>query len=175
MKPVILNRWDKTLRIFLIAASLTLPVLQFPVQVRGESLLGMGVGIMGILDRHKTGYASFEYRPAMHYYRVRPWVGIEFADGFYYSSAGALMDFEVGKNWLLTPSFGAGFYDFNGDKLFDLGNHLEFRSSIELGYRFKWAGRLGLSISHISNGGVVDKNPGSELIRIIYYFPLGGD
>jgi len=156
-----------------MAASLALPVSGVPVQSGEDHLLGVGGGVMGILDRHKVNYASFEVRPAVQLFRLRPWLGLDIADDFYYTAAGVLMDFELGRNWMLTPSFGAGFYDFNGDDVFDLGHHLEFRSALELGYRFKGAGRLAFSISHISNGGIDDKNPGSESIRIIYYIPLG--
>ena len=62
-------------------------------------------------------------------------------DSAFYGFGGVLVDVFFGKRWVLTPSFAAGYYD-NGDGV-DLGHEVEFRSSIELSYRFDNRTRLG--------------------------------
>ena len=57
----------------------------------------------------------------------------------------------------------------------DLGHELEFRSSIELSYRFDDRTRLGLSFYHLSNANIGDFNPGTEVLSIVYSIPLGSD
>ena len=44
----------------------------------------------------------------------------------------------------------------------DLGHAIEFRSGIEVAYRFDDYSRLGLSFTHISNAGLDERNPGVE-------------
>jgi hypothetical protein len=72
---------------------------------------------------------------------------------------------------VLTPSFAAGYYD-NGDGV-DLGHEVEFRSSIELSYRFDNRTRLGVSFYHLSNASIGDTNPGTEVLSVVYSIPLG--
>ncbi len=74
---------------------------------------------------------------------------------------------------MVTPSFGGGFYaDGSGKKL---GHEIEFRSQIELAYRFDNRSRLGVAFSHISNASIGgDKNPGVEVLNIYYALPLDG-
>ena len=65
----------------------------------------------------------------------------------------------------------AGYYDkCNG---FDLGHELEFRSSVELSYRFDNRTRLGVSFYHMSNASIDADNPGTEVLSIVYSIPLG--
>ena len=74
------------------------------------------------------------------------------------------------SNYFFTPSFGAGFYDNGSGK--NLGNDLQFRTSLELSYKLKSNNRVGISISHISNANLGDKNPGVEILSISYHIPL---
>ena len=70
---------------------------------------------------------------------------------------------------LITPSFGVGIYDDgNGKKL---GNSIEFRTTIEFSYQLDNKNRIGLSIGHISNANLGDKNPGAEIISLSYQLP----
>jgi hypothetical protein len=73
---------------------------------------------------------------------------------------------------VLTPSFGAGLYADGGGK--ELGHAVEFRSQIEIAYRFDNRARLGLAFSHISNASIGDKNPGVEVLNVYYSLPLDG-
>ena len=48
----------------------------------------------------------------------------------------------------------------------------EFRTGIELAKRFRTGHRLGVSLAHLSNGSLSDKNPGTETLGLIYSIPL---
>jgi hypothetical protein len=49
------------------------------------------------------------------------------------------------------------------------------RSGIEVAYRFYERSRVGLALFHLSNGGLADKNPGTEVLALSLSVPLQGD
>jgi lipid A 3-O-deacylase len=102
---------------------------------------------------------------------LKPWAGIEVtSEEAIYGVAGVLTDIYFGRRWVLTPSFGAGLYgDGNGK---DLGHTIEFRSQLEFGYRFDDRSRISIAVGHISNAGLGDSNPGTEIATIYYHIPI---
>ena len=70
---------------------------------------------------------------------------------------------------LFTPSFGLGYYDNGSGK--NLGNDLQFRTTIEFSYELNNENRIGLSFGHISNANLGDKNPGVEILSLTYQVP----
>ena len=74
------------------------------------------------------------------------------------------------SNWNFTPSFGVGYYeDGDGKKL---GNIIEFRTTLEFSYQLIKNDRVGISLGHISNANIGNKNPGAEIISISYQKPF---
>jgi hypothetical protein len=53
-----------------------------------------------------------------------------------------------------------------------MGHPVEFRSQVEVAYRFADSSRLGLSLSHYSNGKLAKKNPGTETLMLNYSIPV---
>ena len=92
------------------------------------------------------------------------------SDGAFYGFGGVLVDFYLGRRFVFTPSFAAGLYEDGDGK--DLGHAVEFRSSVELAYRFNDRSRLGMSFYHLSNAGLSDNNPGTEVLSLNYSIPL---
>ncbi len=92
------------------------------------------------------------------------------SDGAVYGFAGVLVDVYFGNRIVMTPSFAPGLYSNGGGK--DLGHVIEFRSAIELAYRFDDRSRLGIGISHMSNAGIGDQNRGEETIYVTYSLPI---
>ena len=145
-----------------------------PARAQDPSFLTFGLGIYDVNKQDNTA-ADFrlEYRHGEKFWIFKPWIGIEgTSDGAFYGAAGVLVDVYFGKRFVLTPSFGAGLYAEGSGK--DLGHAVEFRSQIELAYRFDDRSRLGLAFSHISNASIVDKNPGVEILNLYYSLPLDG-
>ena len=161
----------KWIRVFICGIGF---LLVFSCQVQGEGdyhLLGLGGGSVGILDDKKVAFGSLEYRPGFEFHHVKPWLNIYFAKDLLYTAAGLLMDLKISDNLIFTPSLGVGIY--SKDRIVDLGHELEFQSAAEISYRLNNSGRLGLCFGHISNSSISERNPGTELLKVVYFMPLG--
>ena len=112
-----------------------------------------------------------------NFFFLKPFFGLELtSDSASYFLAGIYFEDNLGQlldnnksRYYFTPSFGAGFYDDGSGK--KMGNTIEFRTSLELSYELKNNNRMGISLSHISNANLGDKNPGAEIISISYHIP----
>ena len=136
-------------------------------------LLSLNAGAAQIFDSHLEAFWGVEYRPAFRFYRFGPW--LFFGGGkneSFYAAVGVLINLELGHGWIFTPSFGGGYY--NAEDGLDLGFDAEFRSGIELSKRFRNGHRFGFSFSHLSNGALSKRNPGTETLGLVYSFPLHG-
>lgn len=92
---------------------------------------------------------------------IVPAVGVmRTADDATFAHLGFRVELPLGDRFVLTPQFGAGYYDAGNDK--DLGGHLQFRSGIEAAVRLNRQQRLGLLLYHLSNAGIESHNPGEE-------------
>lgn len=151
-------------------------VFAVPAQAQEEAepdLLALGIGIFDVYHNDDTA-ADFraEYRAGRGLWFIKPWAGLEVtSDGAVYGLGGLLADIPLGDSFRLTPSAGAGLYhDGNGK---DLGHVVEFRTQIELSYRFQNDQRLGLAFGHISNASLGNSNPGTEIVTLYYMIPFG--
>lgn len=77
---------------------------------------------------------------------------------------GVRYDWNVSKHWVLTPNFAVALYEAGDGK--DLGGPIEFRSGLEVSYRFNGGSRLGLLFYHMSNNDYYDPNPGSNSLVV---------
>ena len=120
----------------------------------------------------------FEIGPeSENFFNLKPFLGIEVtSDNASYLLGGIYLEDNLGSlftgnesNFILTPSFGAGYYDDGDGK--KLGNNVEFRTTLEISYQLKNYNRIGLSFGHISNANIGDKNPGVEIFSISYQIP----
>jgi hypothetical protein len=138
---------------------------------REPPLLSLSMGVSQILDSPQEPHWGAEYRPAYRFFHFGPW--LFFGTGKneeFYMAVGVLLNLELGRGWVLTPSFGGGYY--NAEDGLDLGFDAEFRSGIELARRFRNGHRLGIAFSHLSNGALSERNPGTETFGLVYSFPL---
>ena len=132
-------------------------------------------GGIGYFDwnRQKSPAAEFraEYRSDYTLWVFKPFGGImATSEGAFYAYAGLGIDVFLGNRFVITPSIAPGFYAEGGG--LDLGYPLEFRSQLEIAYRFDDRSRLGVAISHMSNASIVDENPGTESAILYYSVPL---
>jgi lipid A 3-O-deacylase len=126
------------------------------------------------LNRKKDEGAEFrlEYRSDYKLWKMKPFVTLAAAsNSMTFIGAGVLMDVYFGKRWVLTPSFAPTWWRGETSTL-NLGHAVEFRSQMELAYRFDDRSRIGLSISHYSNASLGDPNPGTESMMINYSIPF---
>ena len=151
-----------------------------------------GIGIYDVkFDGSSSNYATdirFERRfdntlvdigpEEDNFFYLKPFAGIEVTtDSAIYVLGGIYLEDNLGKlltgnqnKWNFTPSFGLGYYDDGDGK--KLGNKLEFRTTLEISYQFKNDDRIGISLGHISNANIGDKNPGVEIISLSYQKPF---
>lgn len=141
-------------------------------QGQGDRLV-FGAGVYNVFEGTQESLdLRFEYRWGWSHWGLRPWAGIEVTgDGAIFGVAGMLADFGIGSRWILTPGAGAGLYDDGDGK--DLGGTLEFRTQLELARRCAKDHRFAIALSHISNAGLGDFNPGTEILTVYYSVPLG--
>ena len=144
-----------------------------PALADDPDFLSVAVGAFDLVQDHNQA-AEFraEYRSDKKIWIFKPFIGaMGTTDSAFYGYGGVLVDIYFGRRWVLTPSFAAGYYD-KGNGV-DLGHELEFRSSIELSYRFDNRTRLGVSFYHLSNASIGSDNPGAEVLSVVYSIPLG--
>jgi lipid A 3-O-deacylase len=144
------------------------PALIGPVAVLGDSphQIDVGLGTLGLrhdLDQHSQA-ERIELRIGKKIAYVGPAVGLlANRDVIRYVYGGIYADFTCGK-FVLTPVLAIGWFR-NASNL-DLGGPLEFRESLEVAYRLSGRWRIGVSIAHISNADIYEKNPGQEDLLI---------
>ena len=157
---------------FLTTFTLAAAVFTPSASADDPSFLTVGVGWYDFNDNKQAVDLRVEYRPEVKYFGfVKPWLGVEVtSDVAAYGVVGVLTDIFFGRRLVLTPSFGAGVYTDGDGK--DFGSAIEFRSQLELGYRFDDRSRVSVAVSHISNAHLTKQNPGTEVATIYYHIPL---
>ena len=156
---------------------------------KGTNVFGLGIYDIKFDGSEKNQTTDFRYefrsdKPLFdigpkedNFFFLKPFFGIEYTnDSASYFLTGIYFEDNLGElfegnksKFYFTPSFGAGIYnDGSGKKL---GNDLEFRTSFEVSYELNNKNRIGISISHISNANLGDKNPGVEILSLSYHIP----
>ena len=108
------------------------------------------------------------------FFDLKPFIGLEATSySAKYILAGVYLEDNIGilftgdsSNFILTPSFGAGYYDDGDGK--KLGYNIEFRTTLEVSYQLKNENRIGFSLGHISNANIANENPGVEVLSFSY-------
>lgn len=155
------------------AAVAALLLGSFSAPARAQDFLVLGAGEMGIFDNDDGGVdARAEYRwgePVL--FQIKPMVGLEVNEhGAIYGMGGLYLDYGMAPHWYLTPSFAAGLYHDGGGP--DLGHTIEFRSQVEVAYEFENQHRVSMGLSHVSNMGMGDDNPGTEVLNLNWHVPV---
>ena len=130
----------------------------------------------GLFDfnRQKDEGAEFrvEYRSNEKLWLFKPFAVASIVNnGMSFWGGGVLLDIYFGRRLVFTPSFAPTLWFGETDDL-DLGHVIEFRSQIEIAYRFDNRSRLGVSVSHYSNASLADENPGTESLLLNYSMPF---
>ncbi|MEM6902075.1 MAG: acyloxyacyl hydrolase [Pseudomonadota bacterium] len=89
-----------------------------------------------------------------------------------YGYAGFGLEFVIDEQFVITPSTAIGAYHRGEGRR--LGSTLEFRSGLELAYRWDNDIQLGLGYHHLSNADIGDNNPGTEHLSLYLNIPLDG-
>lgn len=143
-----------------------------PALADGPDRLSFGVGYYDIFDDEDAVDVRAEYRFGNDILLgIKPFLGAEATtDAALYGLGGLYGDIPLAPQWYLTPSVGAGLYLDGSGK--DLGSAFEIRSQVEVGYEFSGENRVSVGLSNISNAGVGDHNPGTQVLNVYYHMPI---
>lgn len=81
---------------------------------------------------------------------------------------GARYEFAISSDWFVAPGLAVALYERGDGK--DLGQTLQFRSSLEAGRRVSERLRVGLAVYHLSNASMSEVNPGSNSLIVSFAF-----
>jgi hypothetical protein len=168
-----LLRGASSVRLSWLAAPAVCIALVGPARADDDpAFLTLASGAFDIGKNDTAFEGRVEYRHDGKLWIFKPFGGLmATSDGAGYIYAGVLIDAYWGNRIVTTLSFAPGAYEKGDGK--DLGHTLEFRSQLEIGWRFDDRSRLGLAVSHMSNASIGDKNPGEESLTLNYSFPFG--
>ncbi len=139
-------------------------------QAEEPAYLTAGVGEYDIFHNNQAGDFFMEYR-AQRVWIIHPKLGVEFTtDGAVFGYGGFHFDIPLTQKIVMVIGSAVGYYTNGNGK--DLGNHVEFRSGGEFDYQFSNGPRLGVGLVHISNAGLGNRNPGTEILSLVYSIPL---
>ncbi len=133
---------------------------EFRLEYRGKKMLGPIKPVIAAAGTVCPGNISgaFNFCPGKHFT----------GSGFF--GGGGMMDFYMGRRFVLSPSLGAFLYTGGNDDL-DLDSPLVFRYQLELAFRFDNRSRLGVAVSRYENLGIGDTNPGANSMTLYYSMP----
>ena len=154
----------------LLLSLFTLGLAVGPAFADDPAFLDLELGTFDVRKGHSF-IGDLEYRSDYKLWVFKPMAGF-FATGrgATYVYGGFAVDFFFGDRWVATPSEAIGAYNQGNDA--HLGAIPEFRSSLEVAYRFDDRSRLGVMFHHISNAGIGAHNPGSETALMTYSYPF---
>ena len=175
------------MRIRLIITLLTF--VSFKLFASGLNVFGLGIYDIKFDGSEDNQTLDFRYERRFdksifdigpeedNFFFLKPFFGIEYTgDSASYFLTGIYLEDNLGQltkgkenNYIFTPSFGIGYYDNGSGK--NLGNDIQFRTTLEFSYELNNENRIGLSYGHISNANLGDKNPGVEIISLSYQVP----
>ncbi len=164
-------------------------LLSFGVYASNLNIFGLGVYDIKFDGSEDDQTSDFRYERRFdntifdigpkedNFFFLKPFFGIEYTgDSASYFLTGIYLEDNLGQlfqgkenNLIFTPSLGFGYYDNGSGK--NLGNEIQFRTTLELSYKLKNENRIGISYGHISNANLGDKNPGVEILSFSYQIP----
>lgn len=152
--------------------NLLLTALLLALGLPGTAAAKPGFGIsFGLIDFTRELEAfelGVEYRFPSWRYGLVPHVGVQVTeDEAFYGFGGLRRPFKLGKSRIdVIPSLAVSLYE-QGDGQ-DLGHAVEFRTGLDVRYRFENDAAIALGFYHLSNASLSDVNPGTNslLLRI---------
>ena len=170
--------------------TLIIILISQPIIAGGYNVFGIGMYDIKLDGSSKNEANDFRYERRFNnsiieigperenFFNLKPFIGFEVtSESATYLLGGIYLEDNVGMllsgeetNFIFTPSFGAGYYDDGDGK--KLGHNIEFRTTLEISYQLENKKRIALSIGHISNANIGDKNPGVEVLSLSYQIPF---
>lgn len=148
-----------------LALLASLPLAGQDLQVR------MGASFGPLRQPPRRPFASLELDQRINGSPFWLWATADVGGDGQYLGLGPGLVVDLGDRWQVAAGSGPGYYSSRSPAV-DLGSELEFRSTFYISRRLARGRRLGLSVSHYSNGGLARHNPGAETVRIYWQVPV---
>jgi hypothetical protein len=156
-------------------AALTGWAVTHPGQVpSGGGSYTFNAGAFDRVDRvAQTWNLGFERRwGGFAVWRLKPFAGIDVTGrrSLYYFG-GLRLDLRFASHFDIEPNFAVAHYLHGGGK--ELGSPIEFRSGLNMGWRFTDGKRIGIAYHHMSHWILLNSsNPGTEILALTFSMPL---
>ena len=142
-----------------------------PAQAEEPDFFAFSAGGYDVNDDETAAEFRVEYRSDLRFWTLLPFIGLAgTTDAAIYGYAGLGLDIFLGRRIVLQPN--AAFVGYAKGDGKDLGGGLQFRTGGEIAWRFDDYSRLAIAFHHISNAGIYDDNPGTELLVLTYSVPF---
>ena len=131
-----------------------------------ESVLA--VGVAGVLDTKRSAQSRIEHHfQSAWWWDLRPYMAAGVAgDGAYHVGAGLARRWQLGRQSRLMIGTGPAMYRRHDG--FDLGNDIEFFSFVQADRQVGREHWIGLRAAHVSNAHLGRRNPGREMLGLVY-------
>lgn len=142
-----------------------------PAQAEEPDFFVFSAGGYDVNDDETAAEFRVEYRSDLRFWKLLPFIGLAgTTDAAFYGYAGLGLDIFLGRRIVIQPN--AAFVGYAKGDGKDLGGGLQFRTGGEIAWRFDDYSRLAIAFHHISNAGIYDDNPGTELLVLTYSVPF---
>jgi len=140
-------------------------------RAKEPDFFGFSAGGYDVNDDQTAAEFRVEYRSDLRFWKILPFIGLAgTTDEAIYAFAGLGMDIFLSRRLVAQPN--AAFVAYSNGVGKDLGGWFQFRTGGEIAWRFDDYSRLGVAFHHISNAGIYDDNPGTELFVLTYSVPF---
>jgi hypothetical protein len=134
--------------------------------------IAVSAGVFDVDARRRPAESGLEVRKRSIWRGLGVMAGISGTeDASVWVYGGARYDLTGDSPWTVAPGFAVTLYEQGDGK--DLGQALEFRSSLELGRRISERLQVGLVFYHLSNASMQEVNPGSNSLVLSFAFQTG--
>lgn len=156
-----------------VAAALALsygPARAAEAAVRPAAMLAVGGGIAIFKDGHE-GNGALALTSGRAWHGIHPGVAAGFAAHARFISLSGSRTWKLSPRLEVSLSTGPGLYK-RGGAAPNLGSPIEFLSTVAISCRTTGQQRVALLVGHISNANLAPYNPGSNIVQVLYEFPL---
>ena len=146
---------------YLAAAAILVATSTAQADVYGLSVGGYGGGTRGTLSRH---------------FEPRTWLRPELAISMWRGPNGSaiqltavpMLRYDLSARWFIEGGIGVSYFTRTDFGRSNITTRFQFADQLGIGYELSSQNSIGLRLSHFSNAGIKEPNPGAEVVEVTY-------